>query len=68
MKILSCNIRYYGGDDGPNAWGERRELCAQVIAMRRPDLICVQECWEEQRRDLVDDFKEYDCFGAVDEP
>ena len=68
MKVLSCNIRYYGGDDGPNAWDERRDLCIQVIAMRRPDLICLQECWEEQRRDLVGAFTDFDHFGAVDEP
>ena len=53
MKVLSCNIRYYGGDDGPNAWDERRDLCIQVIAMRRPDLVCLQECWEEQLGDLA---------------
>lgn len=68
MKVLSCNIRYYGGADGPNAWDARRDLCIQVIAMRRPDLVCVQECWEEQRRDLLDAFADFDDFGAVDEP
>ena len=48
MRIITCNIRYFGAADGDNRWEKRRDLCARVIASRSPDLICLQEAGREQ--------------------
>lgn len=68
MNILTCNIRYYNAKDGANAWPYRKELCAEVIRSRNPDLICFQEMWSEQFADLAAAFEEFETFGMADEP
>jgi endonuclease/exonuclease/phosphatase family metal-dependent hydrolase len=68
MNILTCNIRYFGAQDGANAWPYRKELCAEVIRSRNPDVICFQEMWGEQFDDLAAVFEEFDAFGMADEP
>lgn len=68
MKILSCNIRYYGGGDGDDCWENRRDLCARVMLSRAPDIICMQEVWDRQLDDLRQALPGFDHFGIVDEP
>jgi endonuclease/exonuclease/phosphatase family metal-dependent hydrolase len=67
MRILTCNIRYYGAKDGGNGWMHRKDLCAEVIRSRRPDVICFQELWAEQFADLASAFGDFETFGMVDE-
>lgn len=67
MKILSCNIRCFGAQDGDNAWGHRRELCAWVIRNHSPDLVGFQEMWHEQFDDLSATLPEYDWHALTDE-
>jgi endonuclease/exonuclease/phosphatase family metal-dependent hydrolase len=68
MNILTCNIRYFGAQDGANAWAFRKKLCAEVIRSRNPHVICFQEMWGEQFDDLAAAFGEFDAFGMADEP
>jgi endonuclease/exonuclease/phosphatase family metal-dependent hydrolase len=68
MKVLSCNIRCFGGNDGDNGWTHRRDLCAEIIRSRDPDLICFQEMWAQQYEDLARAFPEYSAHAMVDEP
>lgn len=68
MRILCCNIRYYGANDGDNHWEHRKEFCARVIRSREPDLICTQETSSEQYADLKAAFPEFESFGIVDNP
>lgn len=68
MKVMTCNIRCYGGDDGDDHWSHRKDFCAGVIQSRQPDLICFQEMWGEQFADLKPLFPEYDSYGMIDEP
>lgn len=68
MKILTCNIRCYGARDGDNAWDRRRDFCIEVMRRRQPDLICLQECWQEQHADLTAALPEFDAYGMIDEP
>ncbi len=68
MNILTCNIRYFGAQDGANGWLHRKDLCAEVIRSRAPDLICFQELWGEQFDDLAAAFPEFETFGMADEP
>ena len=32
MKIMTCNIRGYGGDDGDDHWNHRKNFCVFVLA------------------------------------
>jgi endonuclease/exonuclease/phosphatase family metal-dependent hydrolase len=50
IKILTCNIRLPLPEDEAtgNGWNARREFCAEVIAKRNANLICLQECREVQ--------------------
>ena len=68
MNILSCNIRYYGGDDGENSWAQRRDLAVEVIRSHSPDIICFQEMWSQQFEDLSSAFSDFETFATVDEP
>jgi endonuclease/exonuclease/phosphatase family metal-dependent hydrolase len=68
MRIITCNIRYFGAKDGNNGWEHRRELCAEIIRSRQPDVICFQELWGEQFADLAAAFEDFATFGMVDEP
>jgi endonuclease/exonuclease/phosphatase family metal-dependent hydrolase len=68
MRILTCNVRYSGAKDGDNGWMHRRDLCAKVIRLQNPDVICFQEMWAEQFADLVAAFEDFETFAMVDEP
>ena len=43
MRVMTFNLRFATPLDGPNAWEFRRELVAEVIQARRPDLLGTQE-------------------------
>jgi len=68
VNILTCNIRYFGAQDGANAWPLRKELCAEVIRSRSPHVICFQEMWGEQFDDLATALPEFATFAMADEP
>ena len=48
LSVLTCNVRYGTADDGPNAWGKRRELMVAGIKKLDPDFLCVQEALDFQ--------------------
>jgi endonuclease/exonuclease/phosphatase family metal-dependent hydrolase len=66
MRILSCNIRYMGGDDGDNRWDIRKDICFDVIKSHSPDIICCQEVWCGQFEDMAAAFPGYASFGMID--
>lgn len=68
MRVLSCNIRCCVAEDGPNNWIHRRDLCAEVIRSRSPEVICFQEMWEPQYIDLRAAFPDYRSYSVIDEP
>ena len=68
MKILTCNIRYFGANDGENSWACRKDLCARIIVAQSPDIICFQEMWAEQFADMTSALPEYRSYGMTDEP
>ncbi|MBQ9502943.1 MAG: endonuclease/exonuclease/phosphatase family protein [Lentisphaeria bacterium] len=71
MKIMTCNIRFssMGGDSGPRLWANRRELCFDAISRRDPDILCLQECHNDQFRDFTAAFgAEYDAFHGNSYP
>ena len=68
MKILTCNIRYFGANDGEDSWAYRKDLCARIIGAQSPDIICFQEMWAEQFADMTSALPEYRSYGMTDEP
>jgi endonuclease/exonuclease/phosphatase family metal-dependent hydrolase len=68
MKVLCCNIRYFGAQDGENSWPYRREICLDVIQAQAPDIICFQEMWAEQFDEMRAAIPAFASFGVVDEP
>jgi endonuclease/exonuclease/phosphatase family metal-dependent hydrolase len=67
MRILSCNIRYFGAPDGADRWEHRKECCINTIRSCDPDLIGCQEVWAEQVVDMQEAFPKYAWYGIVDE-
>jgi len=67
-KILSCNVRgdLAGDARTGDSWAERREFCADVIRAQRPDLICLQECQQNNWKYLKLRLPEFDSFGLFD--
>jgi endonuclease/exonuclease/phosphatase family metal-dependent hydrolase len=68
VKILTCNIRGAKADDGPDNWRFRKEICAEVIARQKADVICFQEMTCEQRQYLESAFPDYSMVCALDKP
>jgi len=68
MKILTCNIRYFGAQDGKNGWSFRKELCTKLIAVQAADIICFQEMWDTQFTDLITALPAYKTYALPDEP
>ena len=54
MKLLTCNIRFssMGCDSGVRNWKNRCEYCLETMLSRKPDILCLQECHNDQFSDL----------------
>lgn len=65
LRAVTYNIRYANLDSGPRAWSERRDGVAAAIALHRPDLIGLQECWLDQLPDLRARLPEYEWVAHV---
>lgn len=68
MKVLTCNILYYGTKDEKNHWNNRRDICIDVIRSHEPLLISFQEMWYEQFLDVQIAFPEFESAPMIDEP
>ena len=66
-RILSCNIRVPlpRDDRAGHGWKDRREVCAQVIASRKPDIIGLQECYGVQLEFLKKRLTGFESFGQA---
>lgn len=63
-RVMSFNIRYAGGDKGPNAWQKRRDAVATTIAANDPDLLGLQEVEAVQAHWLQSIMPEHDFHGV----
>lgn len=68
IRVMTCNVRCYGAQDGQNHWDVRKEVCTQVMLSRDPDVICCQEVWEPQYADLRAMLPGYAAYGIADAP
>ena len=60
LRVATYNVRYSSLDVGPRAWPRRRDGVAAAIALHRPDLVGLQECWLDQLPDLRERLPECD--------
>ena len=68
MRIITCNIRTSLAADGDNNWDHRKELCRDVIASHKPDIICFQEMTAKQHSYLASELEHFSWVGTTDEP
>ena len=63
LVLMTFNIRYGTAEDGPNAWGNRRSLVAEIIRRESPDVLAIQEGLAFQLEDLGNVLKGYRKLG-----
>jgi len=65
LRVLSCNVRVDLAPDTRtgNGWAHRRELCGDVIASRKADLIGFQEVHPAHLSYLSERLKEFEVFA-----
>jgi endonuclease/exonuclease/phosphatase family metal-dependent hydrolase len=52
LRVASYNVRYAALDTGPRDWTNRRDAVAATIRLHQPDVLCLQEVWQDQLPDL----------------
>jgi endonuclease/exonuclease/phosphatase family metal-dependent hydrolase len=60
LRVASYNVRYAGLDDGARAWPRRRDAVAATVRLHRPDVLCLQEVWQDQLPDLRERLPTYE--------
>ncbi len=63
LRVMTFNVRYSEGNDGINAWPNRRDLAVKTILERRPALLGTQELLLPQARYFADHLPGYAWFG-----
>lgn len=64
LRLLTYNVRYATLDSSPNTWTERRDGVASVVRFHDPDVVCLQEVWQDQLADLEARLPAYDWVHA----
>ena len=65
LTVVTFNIRYDDGSDGPLGWRQRRDAVIETIAAHRPDLLAIQEPTERQAQDIAVAMPGLTMFGPV---
>jgi endonuclease/exonuclease/phosphatase family metal-dependent hydrolase len=60
LRVMTYNVRYATLDDGPRAWPNRRDAVAATVRLHRPDVVCLQEVWQDQLPDLRERLPAYE--------
>jgi len=63
LSVLSLNLRFGLADDGPNAWGHRKESVVKLFRKHNPDFIATQEANYFQIDFLAENLSEYNYIG-----
>jgi endonuclease/exonuclease/phosphatase family metal-dependent hydrolase len=63
FRVMSFNIRFNNPGDGPDAWPNRKEMVAGMIAGYDADLVGVQEALPAQLKDMERLLPAYRWFG-----
>lgn len=60
LRVMTYNVRYATLDQGPRAWANRRDGVAAAVRLHRPDVLCLQEVWQDQLPDLRERLPDYE--------
>lgn len=60
LRVCSYNVRYAGLDVEEDAWERRRDGVASLLRFHDPDVVCLQEVWQEQLPDLAERLPAYE--------
>ena len=60
LRLLTYNVRYATLDTGKNAWERRRDGVASLVRFHDPDVVCLQEVWQDQLADLRERLPDYE--------
>lgn len=65
LKLMSFNIRYQTDKDtGDQNWTKRRTAIWEMVNLRKPDIMGLQECWKSQRDDILRGCTDYGYIGV----
>ena len=64
LRVMSYNIRYNTPEDGGNAWPNRKDRVAQLIANYHPTIMGLQEVLANQLEDLQQSLPDYSYVGV----
>jgi endonuclease/exonuclease/phosphatase family metal-dependent hydrolase len=66
VDVLTYNVCHAGMDaeQGGYPWADRRDAVAATVRYHDPAVVCFQECWRGQTRDLRERLPEYEWVGA----
>ena len=60
LRLLTYNVRYATLDTGENAWERRRDGVASLVRFHDPDVVCLQEVWQNQLEDVRERLSGYE--------
>ena len=66
-RVLSYNVLYHLNRPDQYAWEERRDAIADTIADQNPDVVCLQEVWRNQLKDLQERLPDYEWVAPPDD-
>jgi len=64
LNVMSWNIRFNNPADGVNAWSNRKEWVAEIIAKNKTDIAGFQEVLVGQLEDLKKSLPEMESYGV----
>jgi endonuclease/exonuclease/phosphatase family metal-dependent hydrolase len=67
LTVMTFNIRYDDGSDGPLGWRPRRAGAIETIRAHSPDLLALQEPTEAQAQDIAAAMPGWTMFGPSGE-
>jgi endonuclease/exonuclease/phosphatase family metal-dependent hydrolase len=65
LTVMTFNLRYDDGSDGPLGWRARRDAALVTIRAHAPDLLAIQEPTEAQAQDIAAAMPGWTMFGPA---
>lgn len=63
LTVMSYNVRFGTADDGPDAWGLRKDFLVETVAKHAPTILGTQECLDFQATYLAEKLTGYGWIG-----